>query len=770
MPFLFQKIKINKFIGIIFIIFSLVLVILNLKPDFVSYRSEEVIRANVDPGEVLLSAGEFVEQVFFSQEMRIDGVEVFGRVEPDKNRKFLVQIYDDNGSELARSQKFSLRFFEDRTVLRFVINDVSLQKNKKYFLKVTQISGPYIHLLARGETNKDSYLMLNGREAKKSLAFSLKIKSPENSSVKQGVIAGVIIFIVALLIEFLRIKKKYLLAGICVSVLLPLGMLGFWFTQGDYGIADWDMVAPVLQGYRDTILTHHQFPLWNPVSCGGSVALADPEFSVLSVPFLMVLLLGVINGLKAGILFSVLLLSAGTFLLSKRIGLSPLGAFLSSLITVSGSAYVLHLTEGHIYICFAFSWFPWLIYAWLSVYDGKWSRLWPALVLVAQFFQGGVYVLGFSLVALCGLIIFSKNRKKAFFITLHSGLIFLGLSAFKLFPLLFWIKEHRDTVYAQSQQTFNYLKEIFLGKYAGSESVIFNQGLGWHEYGAFVGLVVLFLAILPLYKIKKDRVLRIILISLITVTIIAASGSLIKPLTDKINFLPRSDISRYILLSTFFLSILAGKGLDVLRRITGLRFVQAILVGIIAIDLFTLSYPLSEKAFALSSNDIKNLSPALYPISYSSESSKKVLDGIEYNRRYAYTQKGYGFILDCPSLVPTIGAVSDGNEKQIPFVQSVEPMKYSFSSWSPNRFSITYENDKTNIVYFNQNFASGWFVNGQPALKYKDRIAYELKPGKGKLEIKYRPQGLLLGVLVSLTSVLVLIGVSILKKRTKSVE
>ena len=104
-------------------------------------------------------------------------------------------------------------------------------------------------------------------------------------------------------------------AIISIVFIMPLFMRpGFW------GQMDWDQFVSWNAIARNTILEHHQIPLWNPYVEGGNVLLAHPHASWLSPSFVFVLIFGAVAGLKLQVFIHLLLGLVGMFWLCKQPG------------------------------------------------------------------------------------------------------------------------------------------------------------------------------------------------------------------------------------------------------------------------------------------------------------------------------------------------------------------------------------------------------------------------------------------------------------------
>jgi len=747
-----------KWFGVFLLIGGIVLFGFFLYPSFRNYVEEEIFRADVNPGEIRVIKGQILEQEFRTTDEKIGGVILVTKSEENRKRAILVEIEDANGKTLEKMRHYSVSFLEGRNLFRFIGKSIQFEKNKIYNIRVTLEEGENVVMKVREKSLNSTPLKIDGKDTNFNLVFSVLYNRGLNTDSAWGVLVGLGFLFGSFLINLMKdYSRKYLIAGLLVMMLIPAGVSGFWFSNGAYGIADWDLNAPIQQGYRDAILKYGQFPFWNAIPCGGSAALADPEFSVVSVPFLMVLLFGVQTGFKFGILFTLLVLALGSFMLAKQAQISPHGAMIVSLIVTAGGAFILHLVEGHIYICFAYAWMPWFIWAWNNAYKKKKHYYWPGIFLTLMFMQGGVYIITYSLIVYIALVIFARQKIVALKTSLFSGIWFCGISAVKLIPALFWLSHYKDEEYSQSGNTLAHLYDIYLSKHLHGASVIYGQGVGWHELGAYVGPIVILLVLVALFLGWKERRTRVWLVASLVAIFFSTAGEKVKFITDSINFLPRSDFSRFVMLAAIPLALLAGYGLDRLVKKVKLEGVAFFIVGLVAIDLFSLAFPLSRQTFVMPSI-LLDVQSASYPIVYNWDRLPKVINGREYTRRYLYTLKGYGFMDYCPSLEPVVGVTSYNRDvtEFFPFVKAVNGGKVILKKWSHNSFVVGYSVDKKTVILANQNYAPGWTANGQPVLNIKNRIAAEVAAGNGEVIFSFVPEGLSAGLIISFVSIILL--------------
>ena len=157
------------------------------------------------------------------------------------------------------------------------------------------------------------------------------------------------------------------------------------------GQMDWDQFTFWNAVPRKTVLTYHQFPLWNPYGNGGNVLLAHPHSSFLSPFYLFVLFFGPVTGIKLEIIVLLIIGMLGMFLLSNHMGGKGISSYAPSFVFMLSSIYPLHLTEGHVeWLGMAFV--PWLFLSYLKSIDNK-NYVYVALLLFAvMVLGGGVYI------------------------------------------------------------------------------------------------------------------------------------------------------------------------------------------------------------------------------------------------------------------------------------------------------------------------------------------------------------------------------------------
>lgn len=589
----------------------------------------------------------------------------------------------------------------------------------------------------------------------------------------QGALAGLIFFLGILLI-WLGPRYKWLLATLLLVCVTPLALAGFWFSKDELGISDWDYYFSLHTTHRRALLDYHVLPHWNPYTCGGTAGLADPEFRFFTPTFLLQLLVGIPAGLRLSIFLATATGAVGMLFLSKRLGLSVYAALLAAVTVAVSSVNLLEIVEGHPNI-FSAMWIPWIFWSLLGAYQARTRQkekrsayIWTAICavfLALTFFEGGMYLLMYTALAFAVLPFLVRRPKDMFIPIVQAGLMALGLAAIKLIPVVLWLHQFQDQAYASSALTLPYLHSILLGRYLhGAGEIIPNQGGGWHEYGAYIGPVVLLLAAVGLMANWKRRLTVALLAAAVLALLLSSAGPFLKPIFDQAPFLPRSNISRVILFAVIPLALLAGFGVDSIRklqpRIIGTSL-ALFLIGFAAVDLMSLAYTLSQQAFVLPRVS-EHIPPAPAPIAYTAFDYKTRHNGSDYTRAYEAVLRGYGSLSYCAVLGPdpAVRTIHDEEGNDIIAINTHQQGSlglFALQDWTPNMARATVVLPSEADVLLNTNYAKGWTVNEMPTKEIAGRVGTTLPAGTHEVVFQYRTPGFVVGAVASIITVMLLI-------------
>ena len=725
---------------------------------------------------VALRAGETLSQTFtITEDGTYAGVKVFvWQTHPLKER-LTVTVRDEQGQVLASGSE-TVTALSDRyehTEVSLPVGQFEAQRGDRLTVELALLHGEQVGLRATAPVDdKPAFsLAVNGQDLGQDVAMALLKTAPLSFGAQQGIAAAAMLVLGLLLLQFFPVgRSRWLAAGVLLVLVTPLALMGYWYSDGPLGIADWDYYFSLHHHYRTSIIDYGVFPLWNPYTCGGTAGLGDPEFPGLTLTFLAELVFGIEAGVRLAIWLAVAVGAVGFLLWAKRLAMSPRAAVLVAMVGALGSVNLLEITEGHVNV-FAAMWIPWIFWSWLGVYRGRTRPLVCGLFLALTFLQGGIYLLMYTALAFLVLPWLTSKPKLAILVTIKSSLWAGGLAAVKIVPVLFWLKQFPDDSYASSTYTLANLTDILFGRYLHGANVLVNQQYGWHEYGAYIGYAAFALALVGLVHWRRLRVVRALVVATVLAVLLSATGPALEPIFDIMWFFPRSNISRLILFGVIPLALLAGYGLDNFqRRIAGLsngkqgRFnlswlLTSVVIGIVAAELFSLSYQISEQAFVLP-RVIPAVEQAPAPISFRPERFDPAGAESRTSRTYEAARQGWGTFAYCSVLGPAPMVSNIYDEIDNEYLSLYEgrniagpETQATVISWSPNRVVVQVEAAKETIVVINTNYAQGWRVNGQAAVNPGARVGTTVQPGRHLLVFSYHPPGLRFGLLITLITV-----------------
>lgn len=740
-------------------------------------EEEPVVPVDLSSSSLALGRGDRITQTFLATGEPIAGIKLFAPLDKLAGRNVAVALYDANHALLAVGRPHRTEYPTNFLAVVLNIKPIATAVKQPLRLEVTGIGSKPLPLLVNtGDAYANGTLQDSALGPMADLSFSVIHPTATSSATTQGVAVGLIVLLGSVVIAWLP-RYRWVAAALLLVIVLPLATAGFWFSTGAWGMSDWDLFAPMHEGYRKTIVEYHAFPFWNPYTFGGVAGLGDPEFPVLSFNFLLELLVGVLTGFRVAIYAAIIICGLGLLILGKRLGLSVHAALLTAIAYPLSSSVVLRFVEGHVQY-FAIAWIPWIFWSWLVAYQGRAgadggnargggasATLLCGLFLSLTFYQGGIYILFYLLPALILFVGLAARPRAAFYTTLGAGVWSFGFSAFKVLPVLFWIKEFPDDFYHMSSFSLPYWVDMYLRRHMHGATILPNQSGGWHEYGAYIGLVVFGLAIVALSQVGRRKMVRVLLIGSVITVVTAAAGPFLVPVFDVLTWLPRSNLVRIATFSVFTIVLMAGFGLDTIRRHLGHRgrYVVPALVGLVAIDLMSLAYPLSLQAFTVPPV-VPPLARAPYPIVYSDDTHAIRLDGSDEERTYASVLAGFGTVTYRPNIAPPLGVIPVGHPGSEYLHRSDSAADVQLSSWSPNHVQLEVNAPRPVAVTLNSNYSRGWRIDGAPAANHGGRLGSNVPAGHHRLTFTYRPPGYLVGLIITAVTIILAVTQSIRRR------
>ncbi len=305
---------------------------------------------------------------------------------------------------------------------------------------------------------------------------------------------------------------------------------------------DLDEITFNLSYIKQSLLTYHTFPQWNPFANEGIPTVSDPLNAfynpVVGIPFVI---LPFSAAIKTTYLLVAILSALSMYYVLKKLKVNNAISLISSLIYVSCGYLASRIVAGH-FLLLTFPLLPVIFYS-LFIITAKKNYFWSivlSLMLTLSLFSGDLYNLLYSsiLFGVAFLYIFARKRFSLVINFIVSGVVFILFSMVKLFPMLqlpgSLIKAQEPFAGSQNIISIIYylffpVKPVFAHLDLGG---FLNTGFAWWEKISFIGplppLVLIFW-----YKFRKkiknaDNLLLIIF--LIVVMLVSMPAPTVNPL------------------------------------------------------------------------------------------------------------------------------------------------------------------------------------------------------------------------------------------------
>jgi hypothetical protein len=561
--------------------------------------------------------------------------------------------------------------------------------------------------------------------------------------------------------------------------LIILGMIGFVLRPiltdlTTVGGHDWDQMESHRYLIKKTISRFHQFPFWDPYSCGGHTSWGGVESGTTVVspwlPFYLAMSLP--HAMRVEIFGSTLISAVGAWLLAGRFSRSPAARALVVVAFAINGRWTLQTAVGHTWHL-AYAWTPWAIYFYDRALgddpaDGR-ARGRDVVLLGAclamMVYAGGIYPLPQTAFAigLYGLFLAARTRSsRPIFVGLASGLIAFGLAAPKLIPMadVFW--DNPRLVDSPESIDLTALVAILTAPIQDTSSRPANVGQwGWHEYGMYIGWPVVTLLIVGCLLGRGLRESPLKWVGLLCVLLgfgafdAHAPWALLHqnvPLFKSHHVPTRWQYIGLLLLLTVTAAVLER----ILRRAGRMRgWLEVAMLGAVAwvaYDIGTVARQPILHAFAKPMPAIDdstgpfhteihippelNLDPDYVPASLPPEMANiGTIDCVTFPALN-------NFFRDLKGRAPGLGARGRGDPlyKGEAFVAEGVGQA-TIVNWSPNAVTVHVTGAQAGEhVVMNQNWDPGWHADRAAALDWKDTVAAPLHGPEATVTFRYRPR------------------------------
>jgi hypothetical protein len=556
---------------------------------------------------------------------------------------------------------------------------------------------------------------------------------------------------------------------------VPVLLLALWVFAPFFqdvramGFQDWDAQA----AYRYVTvlaLKHGQPPWWNPWLCGGFPAWGYVEGATNFVsPFApLYFLFSFPLALRLEAVAATIVAMLGAFLLAGRFTRGPAWRALVAAIWVLNSRWALQIASGHMWHL-AYAWTPFVFYFYDRAVAERRFALGGAAgaFLALMIYVGGIYPYPQTILVLwlfaIGLAAGTRNPRplRTMIVTAFTS---FGLAAPKFLPVLATMRRFPRLI--ESDEPVS-LASVWVMLTAHQQGFDYYPHLPlrvfwvWWEWGAYVGVAGALALIAALAVGWKPRLVALKIAALICVVLALGQG-IWQALHQLPVFSSQHLPARVLFLAILMLALVLVAALDEpwARWRTRHRWAEAAalaLVCVYALDLAVVSRQSTTAPFRLSV-------PAVPPAGeFRQERAQHyaygkpdvphaIRDRYEWPAKIIYpSMLANTGMITCYGVPPEFRSAAIGSDQPgypgVVFLNG--PGRATLEEWRPNSVRVRVEGAApgSRIVY-NASFDPGWRVDGHPAAEWRGLVSGPAVAGDSTVEIRYRPVGLLPGLLL----------------------
>jgi hypothetical protein len=594
------------------------------------------------------------------------------------------------------------------------------------------------------------------------------------------------------------VRAARIAASVAVPAMVLLVVSPLLLHPWALGQHNWDQMNTQREVVVQTIQRFHQFPFWDPFTCGGHPAWGSLESDPIVVsPWLPVYLVAPLAiAIRFEIIVSAIVGALGAWRLSSRFTESHAVRVLFVVITVVNSRWAMQVGAGHTWHLL-YGLLPWILYFLDCAIDPKTPRreavpqvIIASVLLALMAYGDGIYPVPHTAfaVAMYGAIL-AKNRRSArpLYAVAAFGITAIGLAAPKLVPLFEQLQRFPRIIKSDEAIWPQYIPAIFtrrVGDYAAVGE--FVSGAMWHEWGLYLGWPALVGLAVAIFTSRGDRERALKWVGFLLFSFVALAGP--HPLTPwrLLHLLPlfksQHAPSRWLYASITVLACCGASGVDRWLRHIGARrpgaeallgfaaLAIAIDMGLVARDGFASSFnwpspavPATYGAFHIE----HRLAPrpdykvGLWDVS----TLPAVLENV--GTLECDTDNGlHSTHRDPEGRMPGVGAYADDDPDYRGEAYVVEhAATATVTSFTPNEVHVRVQGAQPgDHLVLNQNWDPGWNADGVPTAPLKDAVATVLTKSDQSVVFRYWPRTLGTGLCVGALT-LVAVGVALLMSR-----
>jgi len=571
--------------------------------------------------------------------------------------------------------------------------------------------------------------------------------------------------------------------ALCLVLLaIALSVFAWWPMLAAYPKTqngDGQYFHKLIEAARVSVQRYREFPHWNPYECGG-VALFDNPQAPLGSPIVWsTLWLGTTRAIHIWyVLHSAIGFVCMWLFARQDLKLDRGPTFAAAAIWAFSGFHHQHYMGGH-FTFVPFLYLPLALLLWRRAEDDVRAAIGLGVLVAWTMLEGGVYPLPHLAVVLAVETVVRlampdplRRRHQRLLRIARAGLVVgvvgLCVGAIRFLPVVDQLRTHkRDLPPETDALQWDTLKDMFLAR--GHEWQLVRQTYVWGEYAAYVGPIVLVLAAIGLVLAGRARAwLHVVLIFSVAL-MFGMAGKYAPYAFLKQHVYPFTQMrvpSRFRAEVTFVFAAYAGiavhelgvrarRWFSRLEHADGLRVVAMGLSFLAAGDIISLGIARAEAWWTTAAQEpIIDPSPRLY---YGGANIAQLIDQPKQNRGRLYCWDEW-----------TFGAGAALWEGDLPPARVADDAAViQTATRTQNSFTVDVVATRPARIVINSVYDPNWHASVGTVIDQDKLLAVELPPGTHHLVLKCYPRRFRAGVILSISSIVVLLGLGIWDTRRR---
>jgi len=327
------------------------------------------------------------------------------------------------------------------------------------------------------------------------------------------------------------------------------------------------------ENIRNWLFESAGFPLWTPYFYAGQPFIAIPEHYIFDLNFIYILLFrNIFFSMNLAVISYFFLAGLGMYFLAYKVAGNRNAAFIAAIVFMFNGLMHSFILSGHLNILESYALMPFVfLFAYKAMDSGEWLR---NSIIAALFFSMMVYAGGIIFFLYTGLVIglymawnligkdFRKRFIKTAYVGFVIGILLMGLSALKLFPMLEFTKLSNRSAGVNYQEFLG--EPIALSNFWNSLVSIPDTG-----FSGSIGIFSFILLLFGLISFRKKVVFFSVLLAILSVLL--ASGTFVANLFYQLpGFSQMRHIERAIVMFVFIAPLIVAFGynnlIDMIKR------------------------------------------------------------------------------------------------------------------------------------------------------------------------------------------------------------